>query len=90
MTNRDVLLRMSDQPFKPFRLKLVNNSTYDITAPWMLMPGETSAVVATQTRRDDRGFDVITEWKTISISHILEFSDLHDKSNGSRRRKRPE
>lgn len=70
------MLRMSDQPFKPFRLRTVNNTTYDISAPWMLMPGETSAVVAAQTNKDDRRMEIITEWKTISISHILEFSDL--------------
>jgi hypothetical protein len=86
MTNRDVMLRLSDQPFKPFRLKMVNNAIYDITAPWMLMPGETSAVVATQTRKDERGLEVITEWKTISISHILEFGDLDVKRNGSRKK----
>jgi hypothetical protein len=86
MTNRDIMLRLSDQPFTPFRLKMVSNTTYDIRAPWMLMPGETSAVVATRTRKDDRGLEVITEWKTISISHILEFGDLDVKKNGARRR----
>ena len=31
-----------DQPFKPFRIRLVNNTTYDITEPWMVTVGESS------------------------------------------------
>lgn len=87
MTYDDVLARMSDNPFKPFRLKLVNNSTCDIWQPWMLMPGETRAVVAIESRQDRRGRDFATEWKTISISDILEVSDLEPRPDGSRKKR---
>jgi hypothetical protein len=50
MTYHDVHRKIDDQPFKPFGIKLVNNTTYDITEPWMVIIGESSAIVVTQTR----------------------------------------
>jgi hypothetical protein len=88
MTYHDLHRKLSDQPFKPFRVRLVNNQAYDIWAPWMAIPGQSSAVIATQTVEDDKGVRVATDWKTVSIQHMLEFSDLDEKSNGSRRKKR--
>ncbi len=37
---------------------MVNSSIYDILEPWMVMVGETSAVIATQTRKDGRGYEL--------------------------------
>jgi hypothetical protein len=88
MTYHDLHRKLSDQPFKPFRLRLVNNQVYDIRAPWMAIPGRSSAVIATQSVEDEQGVRVATDWKTVSIQHMLEFSDLDEKSNGSRRKKR--
>lgn len=42
----------------------------------MMMIGESSAVVAAQVRKDERGFPTVLERRTISIAHIIEFSDL--------------
>jgi len=76
MTYFDLHRKMRDKPFKPFRIRLVNNTTYDITEPWMVIIGESSAVVVTQVRKDDRGYELALDWKTVSIAHMLEFSDI--------------
>jgi hypothetical protein len=76
---------MHDQPFKPFRIKLVNNTTYNVLEPWMITIGERSAIVVTQTR-DDRGYRTAVDWRTISIPHILEFQDLPNTPQPKRKR----
>ena len=83
----DLQQRLHDHPFKPFRIRMVNNSVYDIKSPWMVMVGESSAMIAAQTRKDDHGYELVTDWKRVSIDHMMEFSDLEVKSNGSKRRK---
>jgi hypothetical protein len=87
MTYQDLQRRLHDQPFRPFRIRMVNSSLYDIREPWMVMVGESSAVIATQTRKDDKGFEVVTDWKTVSIAHMMELSDLEVRSNGGKRKK---
>ena len=87
MTYVDLQRRRHDHPFRPFRIRMVNNSVYDILEPWMVMVGETSAVIATQTRKDDRGFELALDWKTVSITHMLELSDLNPpKASGRQKR----
>lgn len=88
MTYRDLLYRLNDQPFKPFRIKLINNTIYDINKPWMASPGRSSAVIAVRSTVDAEGVRVADEWKTVSIAHMLEFSDLEIKRNGNQPRKR--
>jgi hypothetical protein len=85
MTYYDLYLRLHDQPFRPFRIRLVNNTVYDILEPWMIMIGEHSAVVVTRSRADDRGAKIAEEWRTISISHILELYDIDTKSETKRK-----
>lgn len=87
MTSNDLLRKLADEPFKPFRLKMSNNTTYDVKDPGMMIVGDSSAVVATRDIRDAEGHPVTTDWRTISISHILEFSDL-DVRETERRGKR--
>lgn len=88
MKSDDLLRKLADAPFKPFRLRMVNNISYEITDPGMIIVGDSSAVVATQAIRDERGYPVTTDWRTIAIHHILEFSDVQPKRNGAGRKKR--
>ena len=87
MTHHDLLRKLDDEPFKPFRIRLVNSTIYDILDPGMIIVGDSSAVIATQNIRDEAGHRVTTEWRTVSIAHMLEFSDLQSRSNGSKRKK---
>jgi len=57
MTYRDLQAKRLVNPFRPFRIRLVNNTTYDVLKPWMILIGESSAVVVTQVRKDDRGYE---------------------------------
>lgn len=87
MTSADLLRKIHDEPFKPFRMKMVNNSTFDVVDPGMIIVGDSSAVVATRNIYDGEGHPTTTDWRTISIDQILEFSDLEVKrSNGKRKR----
>lgn len=86
MTYHDLARKMSEVPFKPFRIRLMNNTTYDINEPWMVTIGESSAFVVTQSREDERGYRVALDWRTISISHILELSDLDEKRTPRKRK----
>ena len=88
MTHHDLLRKLNDQPFKPFRIRMVNSTVYDITEPWMIIPGDSSAIIlANPAYREDRGYQVVQDWKTVSIQHMIEFSDIHTKRNGSSKRK---
>lgn len=66
---------------------MVNSTIYDINEPWMMIVGNSSAVVVTRTRKDDGGYEVAEDWRTVAIAHMMEFSDLSPKSNGSKRKK---
>ena len=76
MSPHDLLNRLHDQPFRPFRVKLSNSTTIDITDPGLVIVGPTSAVMPIQTAKDDFGYTLVTQWKTIALSHMVEFSDL--------------
>ena len=86
MTHHDLLRKLDDQPFRPFRIRLVNNTTYDVVDPGMIIVGDSSAVIATQNIRDEKGHRVTTDWRTVAIAHMLELSEP-PASNGSKRKK---
>jgi hypothetical protein len=69
-------------------MKLVNNTVYDITEPWMVVVGRSSAIVVTRSSRDAQGIRVADKWKTVSIAHILEFNDIEQSRNGGKKRRR--
>jgi hypothetical protein len=87
MTYTDLQRKLYGRPFKPFRIRMVDATVYDVREPWMVMVGESSVIVATQTRKDDRGYEVALDWKTVSIPHMMQFSDLEEKSGTPKRKK---
>jgi hypothetical protein len=86
MNSDDLVTKLHDHPFKPFRIRMVNSTTYDVREPWMLMVGPTSAVIATETQKTDRGHEIALDWKTVSIHHMMEFADLPSSTKGSKRK----
>jgi hypothetical protein len=89
MKNHDLLRKLYDVPFKPFRLRLSNSTTIDVWDPGSVIVGESSAVVPVDVVTDERGYRIARDWKTIAISHIVEFTDLSPKdSNGAKRRRK--
>ena len=86
MDSDDLAKKLHDHPFKPFRIRMVNSTIYDILSPWMMIVGQTSAVVATETQKTDRGHEIALDWKTVSIHHMMEFADLPSSSKSSKRK----
>ncbi len=86
MTYRDLARKLNDVPFKPFRIRLSNSSTIDIRDPGSGIIGRSSAVVPVEMVVDDRGVRVALDWKTISISHVVEFVDLKTDHGPKRKR----
>src|SRR5271154_6994656 len=72
----DLLNRLHDEPFKPFRVRLSNNTTLDIADPGLVIVGPTSAIMPIQTAKDDFGYTLVTQWRTIALSHMMEFADI--------------
>lgn len=86
MSNHDLLHRLSDVPFKPFRLKLSNSTAIDVTEPGSVIVGDNSAVLPVDAYVDDQGFRIVRNWKTIALSHIVEFSDIDTKPESKKRK----
>ena len=66
---------------------MLNSSMIDVRHRCSIILAEASAVVPTETVTDDRGCTVARDWKTISISNIVEFVDLNEKDSGPKRKR---
>jgi hypothetical protein len=73
MTNHDLLRKLADVPFKPFRVKMSNSTSIDFKEPGTVIVGDSSAVLPVETYVDDKGFRIVRNWKTIALSHIVKF-----------------
>lgn len=87
MRAEDLLNRINDRPFKPFRIHLSDGTALDVPEPGMVIVGRSSAVLPTRWARDEEGRRIAERWRTISVIHIVQFSDLDERTNGGRRRK---
>ncbi|HEV2292975.1 MAG TPA: hypothetical protein VGR35_03915 [Tepidisphaeraceae bacterium] len=83
MTYLDLQRELHDQPFKPFRMQLVNSTTYGITEPSMVITGDSSAVVVTRV-----GDDRATGWGRTGGRCPSRTSSISRTSPQSRKRKR--
>ena len=86
VTYHDLLLKLNDAPFKPFRIRLSNSTAIDVLEPGSVIVGESSAVLPVEMVADDRGYRIARNWKTVSISHMVEFIDIDVKDSGKRRK----
>jgi hypothetical protein len=83
----DLIRKLNDQPFRPFRIHLSDGTAIPVREPGMIMVGRSSAVVPTEFGVLD-GEKVVDRWRTISIDHIVQFADLDEPAAGRRARKR--
>jgi len=51
----------------------------------MITIGDTSCIIVTHIRKDDLGYETARDWRTVSIDHMLEFSDIEP----SKRQRKP-
>lgn len=88
MSPIDLLLaKLHDAPFKPFRVRLSNNNVIDVLDAGSVVVGPTSAIMPLEYVEND-GFMLVRRWKTVALSHMVEFVDIDTKGNGSRRRRK--
>jgi hypothetical protein len=88
MTSSDLNRRLYDAPFRPFRIHLSDGSTIPVTNGGMILVGESSAVVPTELGRDTEGFPIFKRWRTVALSHMVQFSDVDEPITGKRPKKR--
>ena len=88
MAPHDLLNKLHDEPFKPFRVRLSNNNTIDVLDAGSVVVGPTSAIMPLEYVEDERGVKLVLRWKTVALSHMVEFVDIDTKPNGSKRRRK--
>ncbi len=87
MTKRDLLDRLNDQPFKPFRVHLSDGSRLDVTQSGMVIVGDTSAVLPSVWAKDEEGYRFAKHWRTIALAHIVQFGEIEETVEGKRKRR---
>ena len=87
MRAKDLLNRVNDRPFRGFRIHLSDGTAIPVTGPGMLIVGPSTAVLQTEYGRED-GERVATRWRTVALTHMVQFSEL-DEPVAGKRRKRP-
>jgi len=65
-----------------YRSDTHGNSIHD---PGLVIVGPTSAVMPIQTMKDEVGYTLVTQWRTIALSHMVEFSDIEPPKGRSKK-----
>jgi hypothetical protein len=84
----DVLDRLEDRPFKPFRIHLSDGSRLDVNNAGLILVGESSAFLPTAFTTDDEGRPLVKHWRTIAIDHIVQLGDIDGTVEGKRRKRK--
>ncbi len=82
MRPADLLNRLHGEPFRPFRVHLSDGTSLDVPEPGMVIVGKSSAVLPSRFERDEEGRRIAARWPTISLLHIVQFSDLDEPTDG--------
>lgn len=78
---KDLINRLSDRPFRGFRIHLSDGSSIPVTDSCMIIVGPSSAVLPTEFGRE-QGERVATRWRTVALSHMVQFSELDEPRLG--------
>ena len=81
----ELLGRLEDRPFKPFRIHVSDGTILDVPEPWAILVGLNAAVVSSRFGRDEEGHLAATRWRTVDLVHITQLNDIDDNGNGRRR-----
>ena len=87
MRVKDLINRLSDRPFKGFRIHLSDGSSIPVSDPGMIIVGPSSAVLPTEFGRE-QGERVATRWRTVALSHMVQFADMDEPVSGKRRKRK--
>ena len=86
MRARDLLNKLHDEPFQPFRVRLTNNTTIDVLDPNTVMVGPSSAIMPLETLRDSSGYYIVSRWRTVALAHMVELVDIEPPKTSTRKR----
>lgn len=81
MSPHDLLTKLRDAPFKPFRVRLSNNNVIDVLDARSVVVGPTSAIMPLEYV-EDHGRKLVFRWKTVALQHMVECVDIEAKENG--------
>jgi hypothetical protein len=87
MIAQDLLYKLHDQPFQPFRVRLSNNQTLDVVDPGTVVVGPSSAIMPLETTVAEYGYHLVKRWRSVALSHIAEFIDIDPPKSHGRRKK---
>ena len=87
MTDRDLLNKLHDKPFQPFRVRLSNSSTMDVLDPGTVVVGPSSAIMPMEAILGDHGYYIVTRWRTVALAHMVEFTDIDPPKSASKRKR---
>ncbi len=84
MTDRELLNKLHDQPF---RVRLSSNTTMDVLDPNTVVVGPTSAIMPIEAVLGNHGYYVVNQWRTVALTHLVEFIDIDPPKSASRRKR---
>ena len=73
MSPQEVLGYVKAQPFRPFRIRMASDRTFEICHPKMVRVGRSSVVIFSYTSDDPEVYD---KWDTMSLVLIESISHL--------------
>jgi hypothetical protein len=68
-------------------VKLSTTSTIDVLDPGTVVVGPTRAIMPLEAVVDDQGYVVVNRWRTVALSHMVEFTDIDPPKSSSRRKR---
>jgi hypothetical protein len=72
-SRNDILARVRQQPFEPFRIVTRSGQTYEVRHPDLIMVGQRDLHVGTANANDPTTYDQVTR---LAIMHITALEDL--------------
>jgi hypothetical protein len=86
MRARDLLNKLHDRPFQPFRVRLTDSTTIDVLDPNTVVVGPSSAIMPIETVQDSSGYYVVPRWRTVALAHMVQFIDIEPPKSNKRKR----
>lgn len=87
MQLEDMLKRLNDMPFRPFRIHVSDGSVIEVSQPGMVIPSDTTVILATMFGADAEGHRYAKRWRTVALGHITRFSDGENEPKKRPRRR---
>jgi len=69
-------------------MELSDGASLPVTRGGMILVAKTSAILPTELGRDRAGFPIVLRWRTVALSHIVQFMDIDEPVSGKRPKKR--